>query len=384
MAGQNLTMCDHDHSGEDHMQLIKAVVKSRLDCVTTLIQKGADVKIPQEYFKMAVLFAVENWEENFLANDDKWKVDFEILVSLLIDSCPDVYDHEEERMLCISMLNISALNGNLGSLRKVLNAGVDPDIVQHSGQATALMKASGNGFLDCVNALLQAGADVNKQYSGMSILMYTACRGWHGCLTALLQAGADVNFADSSGDTALACAVIADEYSRMWLTKPEMKDRDSQLITDRLPLTNSGEGLCVKVLIEGGANVNMQDENGDTALMLAARNNEVACVTYILDAGAQVNLLNHYGQTAITMASKKGHIECVKKLVEAGADVNRLHPIKWPGEKCCKTALMFAAKGGYTDCLKAILHQGADVNTLENKKVLLRERKRHTACRVTK
>ena len=140
---------------------MKAVLKSKLDCVTTLIRKGAAVKMPQVYFKAAVLFAIDNWEENFLANADRWKVDFEILVSLLIDSLPDVCDQEEERMLRICMLNISAHNGNLRSLQKVLNAGVDPDIAQHSGQVTALLKASGNGFLDCVNALLQAGADVN-------------------------------------------------------------------------------------------------------------------------------------------------------------------------------------------------------------------------------
>ena len=182
-------MCDHNHNDEDYKQLIKAVIKSRLDCVTTLIKQGATVKMPHQYFKVAVSFAIENLEKNFLANDARWEVDFEILESLLIDSGSYLYSMEEERHLLIGMLNISAHNGSLRCLQKVLNAGVDPDLVWHSDEPTALMQASANGFLDCVNALLQAGADVNIQmYSGMSILMYTAARGWHECVKALLQA----------------------------------------------------------------------------------------------------------------------------------------------------------------------------------------------------
>ena len=360
-------MCDHNHNDEDYKQLINAVIKSRIDCVTTLIKQGAAVNMPREYFKVAFSFAIENWEKNFLANDALWEVNFEILESLLIDSGSYVYNIEEERLLLIGMLNISAHNGSLRCLQKVLNAGVHPDLVRHSTEPTALMQACANGFLDCVNVLLQAGADVNIHiYSGMSILMYTAARGWHECVKALLQAAANVNFANSNGITALECAIVADAFRETIATEHEMKDRDSSLLVDQLWSNNSSDGLCVKVLIEGGADVNIQNKYGDTALMLAAQNNTVACINHILNAGTYVNLLNYHGQPVITMASKNGHLECVKKLIEAGADVNRGPLIKWPGETCCKTALMFAAKGGHTDCLKALLEGGADVNTLEN------------------
>ena len=360
-------MCDHNHNDEDYRQLIKAVIESKLDCVTTLTKQGAAVKMPRLYFKVAVSFAIENWEKKFLANDAGWEVDFEILESLLIDSDSFVYSIEEERLLLTGMLNISAHNGSLRCPKKVLNVGVDPDLVRHSSEPTALMQASANRFLGCVNLLLQAGADVNIQmYSGMSILMYTAARGWHECVKALLQAGADVNFANSNGITASECAIVADAFRETMATEREMRDRDSSLLVDQLWSNNGGDGLCVKVLIVGGAEVNMQNKYGDTALMLAARNNTAACVSHILNAGDNVNLLNHHGQTAITMASKNGHLEGVRKLIEAGADVNKGPLIKWPGEKCCKTALMFAAKGGHTDCLKALLEGGADVKTLEN------------------
>ena len=227
-------MCDHNHNDEDYKQLIKAVIKSKLDCVTTLIKQGAAVNMPREYFKVALSFAIENWEKNFLANDALWEVDFEILESLLIDSGSYVSSIEEERLLLIGMLNISSVNGSLRCLQKVLNTGVDPDLVRHSSEPTAQMQASANGFLDCVNALLQAGADVNIQmYSGMSILMYTAARGWHECVKALLQAGADVNFANSNGITALEYAVVADVFRKTRATEHEMKDRDSRLLADR-------------------------------------------------------------------------------------------------------------------------------------------------------
>lgn len=111
---------------------------------------------------------------------------------------------------------------------------------------------------------------------------------------------------------------MADAVRKTIATEHEMKDRDSRLFADQLWSNNGGDGLCVKVLIEGGAEVNMQNKYGDTALMLAARNNMVACVSYILNAGAHVNLLNHHVQTAITMASKNGHLECVKNLSKLG------------------------------------------------------------------
>ena len=355
-------MCDHDHSEDGYKQLIDAVKNSKVDCVTTLIRKGAALRMPYQDLRTTVLWTIRNWQKNFPTNDARWKVYFEILVYPFIDCNCFENDSEMEQLALVTILNMSAFTGLDRCLQKVIDAGVDPD-APLNGSSRALMTASANGYVDCVNILLKAGADVNTQFESMSVLMITAGKGWNECVESLLRAGADVNFVNSQGLTSLQCAMMTEQV-RMKLAKRDANGLDSY--TNRFPLNNKDEGLCAKVLIEGGADVNVPDVDGNTALILAAQNNQVACISYILNAGAFVNEANHYGETPIMMASENGHTECVKKLIEAGADVNRGPLIKWPGENCCKNALMLAAKKGHYCCIVALLEAGADVNTLEN------------------
>ena len=202
-------MCDHDHSEEGYKQLLDAVKNSKVDCVNALIRKGAGVKMPYDDLRTAVLRTIRNWQKNFPANDARWKVDFEILVSLFIECNCFEDDREMEQLSSLVILNMSALTGLDRCLQKVIDAGVDPD-APFEGESRALMSASSNGYINCVNILLKAGADVNAQMDNISILMCTAGRGWHECLKALLQAGAYVNFVNSHGFTALQFAVLTD------------------------------------------------------------------------------------------------------------------------------------------------------------------------------
>ena len=363
-----LKMCDHDNSDEDYKHLIDAVKSSNLDCVTALIRKGAGVKIPRKDLKTATAIAIENYQKKLLINDATWKTDFEILVSLFMDGDLFESNSEDQRLMSLCIMNMSAFTGLDRCLQKVIDSGVDPDApfegpnAPISGPSRALMVASAHGYIECVNILLKAGANANLETDDLSILMITAGRGWHECIESLLQAGADVNFADSRGFTALNFAVVTDELSTTIATS----NSAFSSFTNRYSVNHRGEGLCVKILIDGGADVNVQTVDGTTPLMFAAENKQTACLKYILNAGAQVNDCNHYGETALMMAAEKGNLECLKILIEAGADVNKGPLIKWPGENCCKTALMLAAKGGYHSCVVALLKAEADVNTLEN------------------
>jgi ankyrin repeat protein len=51
-----------------------------------------------------------------------------------------------------------------------------------------------------------------------------------------------------------------------------------------------GSERALKALLGGGASVKLKDTEGDTALHIAARNNQVACIELLLDAGAELEV----------------------------------------------------------------------------------------------
>ena len=55
------------------------------------------------------------------------------------------------------------------------------------------------------------------------------------------------------------------------------------------------------LLIKNGANVNAQDDNGDTPLMLAVTCEFEEIVTLLLELGADVNLVNSSKESVLTM-----------------------------------------------------------------------------------
>ncbi len=64
----------------------------------------------------------------------------------------------------------------------------------------------------------------------------------------------------------------------------------------------------VKVLIEKGAQVNMQNNDGLSTLMLASLCGCSNVVKILIEKGAQVNMQNNDGWSALMAASQNGHI----------------------------------------------------------------------------
>ena len=78
----------------------------------------------------------------------------------------------------------------------------------------------------------------------------------------------------------------------------------------------------VRILIEGGANVDAKDVFGKPALHEAIALGDPAMVNILVEAGADVNAKNAFGDPALHRAILEGDSEMVRILVEAGADVN--------------------------------------------------------------
>ncbi|KAF9925244.1 Glycerophosphocholine phosphodiesterase [Linnemannia zychae] len=94
-----------------------------------------------------------------------------------------------------------------------------------------------------------------------------------------------------------------------------------------------GHPEVVSLLIHYGADLDAQDEDGETALIIASKNGHVECVKLLIKGpykGANLELREHfYGWTALHLAAIENHPDVVKVLLEAGANPDVLDFSSW-------------------------------------------------------
>jgi uncharacterized protein len=111
-----------------------------------------------------------------------------------------------------------------------------------------------------------------------------------------------------------------------------------------------GQAKTVAALLKYRPKVSLRNGAGDSALMLAVLKGETPVVDLLLEAGAPVN---NDGWNPLIYAAFEGRLELVERLLARGADVNLLAPNK-------SNALMLAARNGHIDVVRRLLK--TDVN----------------------
>lgn len=87
-----------------------------------------------------------------------------------------------------------------------------------------------------------------------------------------------------------------------------------------LRAARAGNADTVRSLLASpNVDVNGVDDNGNTALIEAARFGHDDVVTALLIAKADVKVQNDQGKTALMLAAEGGHEESVRMLMQAGA-----------------------------------------------------------------
>ena len=97
--------------------------------------------------------------------------------------------------------------------------------------------------------------------------------------------------------------------------------RDVSGVSVLMTAAGHGHERLVELLLRHGAAINMQDSDGDTALMDAAYGHE-RVVELLLQRGAEINLQNRKGFTALIVAAGQGRERVVDLLLQRGADAN--------------------------------------------------------------
>jgi ankyrin repeat protein len=126
---------------------------------------------------------------------------------------------------------------------------------------------------------------------------------------------------------------------------------------DLLNAIHSNDISAVRTLLTSGADPNVRDDIGATALMHAAAFSSVDGLRALLDRGADVNASSPGGATALMWAV--GDLAKVRLLLDRGAAVNATM-------KDGTTALVAAARRGNADVMRLLLTRKADASASAN------------------
>ena len=86
-------------------------------------------------------------------------------------------------------------------------------------------------------------------------------------------------------------------------------------------ITEEGDTELVKVMLQAGADPEIQDWEGMTALHSAVKSGVSSCVDALLDHPCRLDKLTHDGQSPLHTASWTANMHAVKRLVEMAPDL---------------------------------------------------------------
>ena len=121
---------------------------------------------------------------------------------------------------------------------------------------------------------------------------------------------------------------------------------------DALNAATLGDGNALARLLQRGIDPDTVDANGNTLLILAAREGQLAAVEALLRYRVRIDYRTPAGDSALMLAVLRGHDAVVAALLKAGAKVNH---DGW-------APLHYAAFEGRDNLLDPLVGAGADVN----------------------
>ena len=250
----------------------------------------------------------------------------------------------------------------------LLHWGADPNIQTSSG-TTALLSADYNdNHMSLFNSLLIAGASVDAQdNAGWSSLMFACSRGCVEIVRLLLHHNANVDLCTLSGATALMFGCMLCTSLRLKVLEEDMSNSIDNLAMEKSLNTPAklAHKSCVDMclhLLDCYADPNGKNQNGRTALMIAAGCQHAELVQHLLLVyGADPNIADTFGWNALmySCAIKDTAIpdhSIPVLLLSAGANSNHKNARK-------STALALAAYHEYEYAVTCLLNSGADVNS---------------------
>ncbi|OMO60459.1 hypothetical protein CCACVL1_24150 [Corchorus capsularis] len=316
-----------------------------------------------------------------------------------------------------TLLHHAILCNNAQAVEFLLNCGADVEFSVKTTSKTELRPihlAAKLGYAEILQCLIVAGCNINSQTAfGDSPLMICARYKHEDCLKALALSGADFGLVNSAGQSAISIAGLnrwtnGFQNAVMDVIQAGKTPQSSNpSVFSPLMFTiqaNDIEALK-KLLEQADIDLNEQDDDGYSALMMAASGSHVEAFRLLLSVGANIKLSNKFGETAISLlelnqingdifdqimldyaledpdfpisfyalhrAANRGDLNLVHILINRGCDVNAFDADGY-------TPLMLAARGGYGAICQLLISFGAkcDIENARHETALLLARKK--------
>ena len=338
--------------------LVAAAKRAEHAAALKLVAQGAAVNDPEADGTTALHWAVRSGDRE--------------LVAALLEAGADP---NADNRYGMTPQHLAAINGDADTLRLLLTAGADANAALPEGE-TVLLSAARTGSAEAIDVLLEFGAQIDSRenWYGETPLIWAAAENHAEAVRTLLAHGADPN---------VRSAPETWEKRRASQSLLPLGEWTSLFYAARANALAAG-----KVLIESGANLNLADPDGATALVIAIINAHYEFAALLLDAGAEPNVVDSSGMGALYAAVDMhrlavGHgranpkpvglldsADIVKLLLEHGANPNaalskpiiqRQHTFGDFTLAEGATPLLRAAKSGDVELVRALVAGGADV-----------------------
>ncbi len=220
-------------------------------------------------------------------------------------------------------LTVAAVLADTATIEILLSNGADTTLANKYGTTPLIALATQGDYPDTARLLIAAGAEVDARHEdGGTALHITAQKGSSAMALVLLQSGADRELRNNQGATALdICKKEGGHALSMLLADANCGPPEKPTAGSLYAAIKSYNLADVRALLKQGADVNRKDPDvGNTALHEAAIKGYTGIARALIDGGANINAQNEYQATPLFCTTVHGGAATAALLIDMGAD----------------------------------------------------------------